>query len=130
MEPTERRLFSLEADLVPLVRLLGHGAGSEGDNAVLCYRLTELSAGRATIFDVREKARRRNEIERRGDSLLAVLREHHENDLRQVRWQREQPGNWGAGSVDEEQVAESQEMLDVVEELQREVATRDAQRPG
>ncbi len=125
MEPTERKLFALDSDLVPLVRLLGHGAGSQGDNLILCYRLTELSAGRATVFDVREKARRPNETARRGESLLTVLHEHHEQDLRQVRWQQEQPGNWRAGSVDEEQVAESKEMLDLIEALQREASGRE-----
>ena len=64
MAQTERKLIALDPDLLPLAGLLGHGAESEDDNLILCYRLSELSAGRSTVFDVWRKSRRRDEVRR------------------------------------------------------------------
>jgi hypothetical protein len=38
-----------------------------------------------------------------------------------VKHEVDQPGNWGAGSVDERNIASAQQVVDRVQELQREV---------
>lgn len=126
MAPVERKLVTLDPDLLPLVGLLGHGGESDDDNLILCYRLSELSAGRSTIFDMWRRSRRRDDVQRRGGSLLAVLHEHHTRWLRHLRSEREQPYGWGADTVDEEWIESAQDMVDQVKALPSELAARES----
>jgi hypothetical protein len=82
---------------------LSHGG------SVHCYSLTELRAGRTTIFGVWKDVESHNEVTRSGDSLLAVLREHH---VQYVEWLEEMawdPSNIRTDPVDEEVVDEVRE---------------------
>jgi hypothetical protein len=123
MEDAEERIFARDPDLIPLLLLLGSEA--KYGELVLCYRLTELAASRTTIFGIEETADPGDEVERCGDSLLAVLREHHAEIVEKLEWQQRQPSNHGAGSVDAEEVAEVRALVARVEELQREVSARE-----
>ncbi|TDD05705.1 hypothetical protein E1292_16655 [Nonomuraea deserti] len=91
-DDTEREIHGRDPDLIPLVvcrssvsHFVWGFAGS-----CLCYRLSELEAGRTTIYrthssysgvgsDPEDGAP--DEIVRCGDSLLAALRQHHSDDL-------------------------------------------------
>jgi len=126
MAPIERKLVTLDPDLLPLVSLLGHGGESDDDSLILCYRFSELSAGRSTIFDVWRKSKRRSDVQRRGDSLLAVLHEHHTRWLNHLRSEGEQPGSWGADTVDEERIESAREMVAQVEAMRRELVARES----
>lgn len=54
----ERKLLALDPDLLPLGYTLGAKSPSWENKEVLCYRLSELAAGRPTVFRLREKTTR------------------------------------------------------------------------
>jgi len=123
MDDIEQMIFARDADLVPLA--LVHQS-SRWVDFVLCYRLVELKAGRTTVFGIREKFTPLDEVVRCGESLLAVLHEHHADVLRGVERQFFHPSNRGAGSIDQQELDETRSLVGRVEELQRIVAARQA----
>jgi hypothetical protein len=116
----ERELFHRDPDLLPLAILLD--ADGELGDLVACYRLSDLSVGRTTVFGCHLTHVLDDKVSRLGDSLLEELHRHVTEHLRQVEHEVDQPGNWGAGSLDERNIASARQMVDRVEELQREVA--------
>lgn len=119
IDPMERRFRDFDPDLLPLLSLVRGGIDVADDGLVLCYRLTELAAGRATIFGVREGAERQDEVARRGDSLLAVLRDHHAKYLQELEGELEKWYRREADFVDEDELEEVRALLDQVEAFQR-----------
>jgi hypothetical protein len=115
----ERRLFVRDPDLVPLARLA---------DLVVCYRLTELEHGDSTVFRIRRTAAPDDDIQRFGESLLAILHEHHSAHLRRLEREIQLPSNRGAGSLSEENLAMPQALVERVELLRREVAARQSHR--
>jgi hypothetical protein len=139
LDDIEQKIYARDPDLVPLGLLLGEDGNyrwhpSDGTNPgrtrwfgiVPCYRLTELEVGRTTVFGVGEEVTSRDEVVRLGESFLAVLHEHHVDELRVTEWEFHHPANRGAGSVDLEDLKECQSMIERVEELQRQVASAGA----
>ena len=132
----ERRIFAWDPDLVPLITLHGdrrldHGAGvwrgvPHGDR-LHCYRLSELAAGRSTVFGVPWDSNdddRELSVDPTGESLLTVLHEHVSAEYDLDEWEARQPWNRGAGSLDQEDVARSRRVVTGIEELQRRVEDR------
>ena len=120
----ERKIFTRDPDLVPLAVILEPHTRLYG--TVLCYRLADLRAGRSTVFGVGREVTPSDTAERLGDSLLGVLHGHHVDVL---RWHEERfghPSNRGAGSIELSDLAQVRSLLERVEELQRQVAARDA----
>ncbi|WP_232384419.1 hypothetical protein [Actinomadura violacea] len=71
MGDSERAILALDPDLLPLVRLLDYEVVPNGTFG--CYRLTELAAGRTTVFRVRVSDGHCGEAVRCADSLLDLL---------------------------------------------------------
>jgi hypothetical protein len=132
MWPAERRIFGWDPDLVPLLALHGDNRIYPGakeppprvrhGDLLHCYRLSELAAGRSTVFGV--PWRRRGEdgdlsVKPCGPSLLTVLHEDAIDRHRLDEWRYMQPWNWGAGSIDDTNVESSREYVSEIEELQR-----------
>lgn len=114
---TVRRVFARDPDLVPLFVAVNNDVRHGG--RVHCYRLTELRAGRTSVFGVGEAVEAHTGIERSGDSLLGVLEEHH---TRYADWLEEQmrdPDSIRSDAIDEELVAEIRESAEVVARLRR-----------
>lgn len=122
---TEQRLLALDPDLLPLVFTLGMNSPSWANKEMLCYRLSELAAGRPTVFRLREKTTRRDRVKRRGDSLLAVLEELHLEELRETERLMDAPDDWGVGAEDEHLEA-ARELVERVAKLRRALAAREA----
>ncbi|MGW1598251.1 hypothetical protein [Streptomyces sp. NPDC002343] len=121
-EDTERKIFARDPDLVPL--LLGVNTNLSHGGEMHCYSLAELRNGRTTVFGVWKDVAPHNEVVRCGDSLLAVLHEHH---TQYVQWLEEQawdPSNVRTDPVDEETLAEVRELPRVIDGLQRRAASR------
>ena len=132
----ERRILAWDPDLVPLITLHGdsrwdHGEGTwrgvPHGNRLHCYRLSELAAGRSTVFGVpwdpndddRDLA-----VEPTGPSLLTVLHEHVSAQHALDEWELRQPWNRGAGSIDREEVDDSRRIVAGIEALRRRVDDR------
>ncbi|GII82125.1 hypothetical protein Ssi03_01150 [Sphaerisporangium siamense] len=123
-EPKERRVHVLDPDLLPLVFLIRPGIDIEDDGLVLCYRLTELAAGRSTIFGVREDADNPSEATRLGDSLLAVLHRHHTKYLHELEEESANTEDKGEYDfVDPEELREVRALVDRIETFQHEAQT-------
>ncbi|MEV7867265.1 hypothetical protein AB0P17_14460 [Streptomyces sp. NPDC088124] len=117
-EPKERRLNDLDPDLLPLVFLIRPGIDTEDDDLVLCYRVTELAAGRSTIYGVHEEAETPAATPR-DDSLLAGLHKHHTNYLREL--EEESENTEGKGEYDlvhPEALREARSLVDRIETFQ------------
>jgi hypothetical protein len=121
-EELEKRIFTRDPDLVPLVRLIGSRTTRE--RPVICYRLSELRAGRTTIFGIKATATARDPITQRGESVLDVLRTHHADVLQHMEWLLDQPWNRGFGPEDQKAVNEVRSLLERIEELQRQATSR------
>ncbi|WP_163506484.1 hypothetical protein [Fodinicola acaciae] len=119
-EELEKRIFARDPDLVPLVRLIGSRTTRE--RPVMCYRLSELRAGRTAVFSIKATATARDPITRHGESLLDVVRAHHANVLQHMEWLVDQPWNRGFGAEDEKAIDEVRSLLERIEELQRQAA--------
>jgi hypothetical protein len=118
-DPMERRFRELDLDLLPLLFLFSTGDDGEGPGVVLCYRLTELAAGRPTIFAVREGTA---DATQRGDSLLAVLHEHHAAYLRELEAGDEDSQNRGEYDlVAPEELSQVRALVDQITTFQRAV---------
>ncbi|MFI7636896.1 hypothetical protein [Nonomuraea sp. NPDC049400] len=117
-----QKLLTLDPDLLPLGYTLGKKSPSWDNKEVLCYRLSELTAGRPTVFSLREKTTRHDKVKRRGDSLMTVLEELHLQELRET--EREMK-DWDS-AAEEEIVGAVRELVKQVEELRRKLAAREA----
>ncbi|MBO0867082.1 MAG: hypothetical protein J2P15_00815 [Micromonosporaceae bacterium] len=115
---SERRIFARDPDLVPLMLLVGYG--SKFDDMMVCYRLSELLAGSATVFGIKKTVDPGDQEARCGESLLAVLRAHHVSYLEHKEWIIQQPSEWGAGAHTRQDVDAAAALVRRVEELQRE----------
>lgn len=121
LDGVERRIFARDPDLVPLGLLLADGGRWLG--MVVCYRLSELAAGRSTVFGILEEFGPADGAVRCGDSLLTVLHDHHVDAHRRLQERYLLPSNFGAGAVDLEEVAAVGSLVERIEELQTRVAT-------
>ncbi|MFF5205807.1 ankyrin repeat domain-containing protein [Streptosporangium sp. NPDC000396] len=137
MWPAERRIFSWDPDLVPLVALYGDGRVDHGakkpqpqvphGDRIHCYRLSELAVGRSTVVAVPwHRADEGGElfVEPSGQSLLTVLHEYLTAQHRLNGWEIVQPWNRGAGSIDDTEVEETRERVAEIEALQRRLGDR------
>ncbi|MEV1172081.1 ankyrin repeat domain-containing protein [Nonomuraea sp. NPDC049784] len=70
----DEKVLERDRDLVPLLRLNDRHTAYGG--LTLCYRLSELTAGRPVVFGI-DTFDPAEEVERCGASLLAVLRDYH-----------------------------------------------------
>lgn len=113
----ERQVLAHDPALVPLV-VLQDPDYRHGDS-VVCYRLDELAAGRATAFGLRLFFPRHAAPERYGDSLVAVMRDHFGDAVRRLERELAGPRNRGAGSIDERDVAAARTWLAEVEDIAR-----------
>lgn len=119
-----QKLLALDPDLLPLGYTVGKKSPSWDNKEVLCYRLSELTAGRPTVFRLREKTTRRDRVKRRGDSLMTVLEELHLQELRETEREMD---DWDRGG-EEEILEAARELVEQVEELRRKLAVRGAWR--
>ncbi|WP_432968492.1 hypothetical protein [Dactylosporangium sp. CA-233914] len=139
MWPAERQIFGWDPDLVPLLALHGkfrmdHGAKEppppiRHGNLLHCYRLSELSAGRSTVFGVPwHSTRGIGELSVRacGPSLLTVLHEDATDRYDLDEWASVQPWNWGADTIDDTVLADSLQYVSEIEELRRRSPIADA----
>ncbi|MFD8282227.1 hypothetical protein ACFV47_23945 [Streptomyces solisilvae] len=124
---TELRLLAGDLDLMPLVRIPAADPGRE--DRIVCYRLGELRAGRSTVFRLFESSAAEDALAC-GGSLLEVLHTEHTASVRRLEKELRSPSNWGAGSVDDDEVDRAYASLERVEELQRQVAERLAEGQG
>ncbi|MFI2224553.1 hypothetical protein [Streptomyces fradiae] len=122
---TELRLLAEDPDLLPLLRIPAAAPGK--DDRIICYRLGELRAGRSTVFRLFGRGSARDALEC-GDCVLDVLVAEHAAYVRALERQRDDPSNWGAGSVDDVEVEEAHEGLEEVRELRRQAGLRAAAR--
>lgn len=119
-DPMERRFRELDPDLLPLLFLFNAGPELGSPGVVLCYRLTELAAGRPTIFAAPEGSA---DAVQRGGSLLAVLHEHHADYLRELEAGDEDSQNRGEYDlVAPEELREVRALVRRIEALQREAS--------
>jgi hypothetical protein len=122
MDDLEREILARDPDLVPLGLCLNIDAGFGG--LFLCYRLSELEAGRSTIFSVEYDVTPESQITRRADSLLAALHEHHTANATWQEGERRRTAGRSGGGVDDEDVRTARAFVADVEELRRQVAAR------
>ncbi|MGB3441546.1 MAG: hypothetical protein WBA97_22590 [Actinophytocola sp.] len=131
MDSLDRKVLARDPDLVPLGVCLGEdedpdedGNGDEdtglGDQ-FLCYRRTELAAGRSTVVSIDYAAGRDASIMTRANSLLAALHEHHIANATWVARERRRTAGHSGGGLDDEDVDAAHEMVTRIEELQRRV---------
>jgi hypothetical protein len=121
-ESVERAIAALSSDLVPLMRLAGHGTTLH--RAVICYRLTELRAGSTAVFGYRGTTAEGGRPPRCGASMLAVLESHHAELLQHEEWMMSRPWNRGFGAVDQRSVDEIRGLFERIAQLRRQVASR------
>ncbi|MBB4702460.1 hypothetical protein [Sphaerisporangium siamense] len=122
LDDIERKVFARDPDLVPL--FLGVNTDLTHGGGVRCYSLAELGAGRTTVFGIWKDVEPHNQVTRSGDSLLAVLHEHH---TQYVEWLEEDlrlPERMRTRAIDDEIVDEIRELVVLIEEFQRRAAAR------
>ncbi|WP_411084764.1 hypothetical protein [Streptomyces sp. cmx-18-6] len=124
MAKLEQVILDRDPDLVPLALLVDSSALHGGK--LVCYRLTELSAGRSTVYSLPRCLPPDTDAVRAGESFLSVMHEHHASVHDQ--WQRrlDSVSNRGDGSMDEGTVAEARAWLNDIEDLQQQVVQRSA----
>lgn len=117
VDDLETDILARDADLVPLGVRFGNSHG------FLCYRLTELAAGRSTIFAIEYYVTPESPITPLADSLLAALHRHNAEDAATLAAERLRTLGYrtGGGEVDDEEVRTTQLIVERVEELQRRV---------
>jgi hypothetical protein len=122
MSNRERAVRARDPDLVPLVLCLNNYVRFGG--MLLCYRLSELAAGRTTVFGIEYYATPDSQITRCADSLLAALHEHlAANAYWTEQERRRTAGHSGGSTVDDEEVEMAHEMVGEIEELRRQVSS-------
>jgi hypothetical protein len=123
LDDVEQRILARDPDLMPLGLILS--SQSRWAGSVLCYRLGELGAGRTAVFGIARDVAAEDQVVRCGASLLEVLLEHHADVLSGLEREWRDPSNFGAGSVDLEELAEVRSLVERIEELRRQVASRE-----
>ncbi|WP_285576625.1 hypothetical protein [Actinoallomurus iriomotensis] len=134
-DDTERDIFARDPDLIPLVTCrMGPAFFVWGFAGwCLCYRLSELKAGRTTVYrthspysnidpglDVAPDA-----VVRCGDSLMAALHQHYSDVLAGLEYERHASARQsGGGWTGDEEVEVAQSVLADIEELRRRGAER------
>ena len=132
----ERQIFAWDPDLLPLLTLYGDRRFDHAERGwrdvphgqrIHCYRLSELAAGRTTVFGV-PWGRRDEDLELSaevtGPSLLTILHEHATGRYELDKWEQQAPWNRDAGSLDSEDVDDARRVVDHIEALRRRVAER------
>jgi hypothetical protein len=122
LDSLDRPVLVRDPDLIPLGLCLGvdEGIGTGLGGHFLCYRRSELAAGRSTVVSVEFRADPDSPITTRADSLLTALHEHHTaNATWMAQWRRRTAGHSGGSIWDDEDLAAAQEFVADIEELQR-----------
>ncbi|MGW1365092.1 hypothetical protein ACWCQP_47930 [Streptomyces chartreusis] len=122
MADTEAVILARDPDLMPLLQIPAADAADE--DRIICYRLTELRAGRSTVFSLEADAYpttgvREGDAVLCGESMLAVLYEEHSFSLSSLEEEWNSPWNLGAGSVSGHEVAAARASLERVDDLRR-----------
>ncbi|MEU6951997.1 hypothetical protein [Streptomyces sp. NPDC045714] len=120
MESFEHTIYDRDPDLVPLALFIDSSALHGG--CLVCYRLTELSAGRSTVFAVRRSLSPGDQVRPVAESFLSAMHAHLEDIHHQWETRLELDSNYGNGSIDEASVNEAQGWVDRVAAIQRRVA--------
>ncbi|WP_242910678.1 hypothetical protein [Actinomadura terrae] len=132
----EKQILALEPDLLPVFSLYADYRHAHGDitsppparhgGLLICYRLGDLREGRSAAYGVprisgREKADELTALDvvHCGTSLFDVLHEHFADRHDLDEWESSQPWNRGAGSIDDEEVDASLEVVQEIEALRR-----------
>jgi hypothetical protein len=123
LEEDELAVHRLDADLIPLLFLSGIDIKHGG--SLLCYRTSELAAGRSTILGLPQDLVPGCVARRYGDSLLSVLREHFADRLQRREAEFVSPYNRGAGSLDQYELDGARSALAKVERLITSVSADD-----
>ncbi|HZX38090.1 MAG TPA: hypothetical protein VFF37_07125 [Streptomyces sp.] len=118
----EQRVFARDQDLMPLVWCVKTGVMH--GNSLLCYRLSELRMRRSTVYRVALPVEAHHGIVHCGDSLLTALHEHHASYVGWLEKELGDPANARRGGPAKEEVTEMQELVTLIEELQRLVTSR------
>lgn len=122
MDSLERRVLEHDRDLIPLGLCLGvdEGIGAGLGGHFLCYRRSELAAGRSTVVSIAFEAGPDSPITVRADSLLAALHAHNvENEAWMTQWRHATAGHSGGSVYDDEDLAAAHEMVADIDELRR-----------
>lgn len=119
----ETDILARDADLVPLG--VCYSIGDAFGGMSWCYRLTELAAGRATVFSIEYDVTPESPVTLVTDSLLAALRRHHMEGAESLAAERERTLGYrsGGGKVSDEEVETAQLFVERVDELRRRVGS-------
>ncbi|MEU1762139.1 hypothetical protein ACFYPF_13260 [Micromonospora sp. NPDC005223] len=128
-EPTgsdsiEKELFRRDSDLFPLAFLTRREA-RHGD-VLVCYRMSELAAGRHTVHGVPGVTYRvpasldvRSALISLGSSLLTVLHEYFTDIFESLEAEADKERAWGTDAIDDESLDRAKGFVDLIEELLR-----------
>ncbi|WP_154814500.1 hypothetical protein [Actinophytocola xinjiangensis] len=118
-DPMERHFRAFDPDLLPLLFLIRPGIDVTDDELVVCYRLTELAAGRSTIYGAPMEPTDPDQVVRRADSLLAMLHQHHTAYLDELEEELAKSYRLEADYVDEDEIEEIRRRIRQLEDFQR-----------
>ncbi|GAB3870016.1 hypothetical protein GCM10029964_003590 [Kibdelosporangium lantanae] len=123
LDRLDRKVIDRDPDLIPLCLCLGVDEGVL-DGALggefLCYRRSELAAGRSTVLGVAFEAGPQDPVTARGDSLLSALHGHRVADAVWMEQERRRTaGHSGGGLFDDEDVAAARAVVAEIEDLRR-----------
>jgi hypothetical protein len=113
----ETDILARDGDLVPLGVCLNMYAGFGG--LFLCYRLTELAAGRTTVFGVEYDLTPESPVTRCADSLIAGLHEHLTANAAWTESERRRTAGHSGGHVDDGDVRTARAFVADIEKLRR-----------
>jgi hypothetical protein len=132
LDNLDRRVLDRDPDLIPLGLCLGvdEGIGTGLGGHVLCYRRSELAAGRSAVVSVEFRTRPDSPITPRANSLLAALHAHLTENVAWMRQERHRTAGHSGGSTwDDEDVAAAEEGVAGVEELRRRLTAHNHKSP-
>lgn len=117
----ETDILARDADLVPLGVI--HSIGNAFGGMFWCYRVTELAAGRSTIYTIEYDVTQDSPVTLLTDSLLAALHRHHVDGAESLARERERTLGYrsGGGEVDDDEVSTARLFVERIEELRRRV---------
>ena len=127
LDRLDRPVLVRDPDLIPLGLCLGvdEGIGAGLGGHFLCYRRSELAAGRSTVVSVDFHADPDDPITPRADSLLAALHAHlTENEIWMTQWRHRTAGHSGGSVWDDEDLAAARQFVVAVEDLRRRLTAR------
>ncbi|MBE1496018.1 hypothetical protein H4696_003118 [Amycolatopsis lexingtonensis] len=119
----ETDILARDADLVPLG--VSYSIGSAFGGVFWCYRVTELAAGRSTIYSIEYDVTPESPVTRLADSLLDALYRHHVEGAESLKRERERTIGFrsGGGEVDDGEVETAKLFVERIEELRRRVGS-------